>query len=294
MYELFEGDYKALLESIQRNVADYFKRNNLNAAIIGVSGGIDSALVAAIVAKTKESGLLPQDFMLHGYSLPIGSNTDEEISRAENVGKSYCDTFHEVDLWEVATEFGHAIDVAEKQPFFQDKWNKSIKKKIRFGNIKARVRMIFLYDMAQAYNGLVLSSDNLTEYNLGFWTLHGGVGDFGPIQDLWKTEVYRLAEYIGDSCLLECVEAVPTDGLGITDSDIDQLLPDWKGTPREGYEEIDRILIHQTLTGGKYSEEELKDRPILKRHFETEFKRNNPCKAPRVVLVMNRMKYVPF
>ncbi|RLI53339.1 MAG: NAD(+) synthase, partial [Candidatus Thorarchaeota archaeon] len=171
MYELFEGDYKALLESIQRNVADYFKRNNLNAAIIGVSGGIDSALVAAIVAKTKESGLLPQDFMLHGYSLPIGSNTDEEISRAENVGKSYCDTFHEVDLWEVATEFGHAIDVAEKQPFFQDKWNKSIKKKIRFGNIKARVRMIFLYDMAQAYNGLVLSTDNLTEYNLGFWTL---------------------------------------------------------------------------------------------------------------------------
>lgn len=58
------------------------------------------------------------------------------------------------------------------------------------GNLQARCRMIHLYDLAGIHGGLVMSTDNQTEYQLGFWTIHGDVGDFDPIQDLWKTEVY--------------------------------------------------------------------------------------------------------
>jgi len=292
MFDIISGDYKPLFETLKTETAWYLNQHNLKSAIIGMSGGIDSAVVAAIVAWAKQDGLLPEDFMLRGYSLPLGTNKYDEIKRARIVGEDYCDTFKEVDLFNLVGEFTNAINSADGNR--EDDWTSDTKAKIRVGNIKARIRMIFLYDMAQKYDGLVLSTDNFTEYNLGFWTLHGDVGDFGPIQYLWKTEVYRLAEYIGDSCLQDCIDAVPTDGLGITDSDIDQLLPDWKGTPRTGYEEIDRVLLHQVATGGKYLDKELEDRPILRRHFQTDFKRSMGHSISRASLVVNKMSYVPF
>lgn len=105
-----------------------------------------------------------------------------------------------------------------------------------------------LYDIASIRKGLVMSTDNQTEYQLGFWTIHGDVGDFDPIQDLWKTEVYGLANYLQDHYKSKALEAlrndyketcdnykamscaiynscklVPTDGLGISNSDLDQI-----------------------------------------------------------------------
>lgn len=93
-----------------------------------------------------------------------------------------------------------------------------------------------------------MSTDNQTEYQLGFWTIHGDVGDFDPIQDLWKTEVYGLANYLQDHYKSKALEAlrndyketcdnykamscaiynscklVPTDGLGISNSDLEQI-----------------------------------------------------------------------
>lgn len=116
------------------------------------------------------------------------------------------------------------------------------------GNLQARCRMMYLYDIASRYKGLVMSTDNQTEYQLGFWTIHGDVGDFDPIQDLWKTEVYGLANYLQDHYKSKALEAlrndyketcdnykamscaiynscklVPTDGLGISNSDLDQI-----------------------------------------------------------------------
>lgn len=117
-----------------------------------------------------------------------------------------------------------------------------------YGYRQARCRMMYLYDIASRYKGLVMSTDNQTEYQLGFWTIHGDVGDFDPIQDLWKTEVYGLANYLQDHYKSKALEAlrndyketcdnykamscaiynscklVPTDGLGISNSDLDQI-----------------------------------------------------------------------
>lgn len=128
------------------------------------------------------------------------------------------------------------------------------------GNLQARCRMMYLYDIASRHKGLVMSTDNQTEYQLGFWTIHGDVGDFDPIQDLWKTEVYGLANYLQDHYKSKALEAlrndyketcdnykamscaiynscklVPTDGLGISNSDLEQI-------GAKSYDEVDDIL----------------------------------------------------
>ena len=93
--------------------------------------------------------------------------------------------------------------------------------KIRRGNIRARLRMVTLYNLASLHKGFVASTDNFSELAAGFWTLHGDVGDVAPIQSLTKSwEVPAMAELQGvpESIIL----AKPTDGLGVANGDEDQ------------------------------------------------------------------------
>lgn len=162
--------------------------------------------------------------------------------------------------------------------------------------------MMYLYDIASRHKGLVMSTDNQTEYQLGFWTIHGDVGDFDPIQDLWKTEVYRLARWICDyytmmsdgedvdkiQAIRESVALTPTDGLGISNSDLEQI-------GARTYYDVDRVL--QTLICKASPEnDKLQDsleqelgrevvHKIIKRHTASEFKRK---KAP---IYITREKY---
>ncbi len=177
--------------------------------------------------------------------------------------------------------------------------------KIRLGNIKARIRMIYLYNAAQVYHGLVLSTDNYTEYMLGFFTIFGDQGDFVPMQYLWKTEVYEMTEYIVNNelfymfpkstthysaeqkSLISCIECNATDGLGITTTDLDQILPDWKDNhkdTRSGYKEVDE-LINMYLTTGSYPKNNKKI--VSDRVKATEFKRNHPYITPREIITKN-------
>ncbi|NOZ36435.1 MAG: hypothetical protein GXO80_14200, partial [Chlorobi bacterium] len=127
--------------------------------------------------------------------------------------------------------------------------------------------------------GMVLSTDNYTELLLGFWTLHGDVGDYGMIQNLWKTEVYAMSRFLVNNlenkeqakALDECIDAVPTDGLGITNSDLDQI-------GASSYEEVDKILIHYLKNPNDISVLNLK---VVQRKLASEFKRNNPYNIPR-------------
>jgi NH3-dependent NAD+ synthetase len=161
--------------------------------------------------------------------------------------------------------------------------------------------MIYLYNLASINKGMVLSTDNYTELLLGFWTLHGDVGDYGMIQNLWKTEVYAMAEWIRDN---ECtwleeetaldltINALATDGLGVTSrGDLGQILPEWEGSSREGYKEVDRILqvwedrFRLGENQQKIIEAEYSKNPVIQRHLGTAFKRNNPVNIPRAVIL---------
>lgn len=288
------SQYKIMVNgAVNAGVAYLLDNPGIRALILGVSGGVDSAVVAAIARKVCDTVAKEgRKVDLSGYSLKILSNKKAEVERASVVGRTYCNIFAEENLAEAFLHMLEAVDPLLYTKYVQNLNGDTLtnKEKIRMGNIKARVRMIFLYNKAQEQEGLVLSTDNLTEYYLGFWTLHGDVGDLGLIQELWKTEVFGMAEVIGQP-VLRCVSAVPTDGLGITNSDIDQLLPTWTpemGSYIDAYKVVDDILI--SYLNGTYSGPE--DHPVVQRYEASKFKRTNPVNIKRDMLLWRHIPTV--
>ena len=262
-------NYELAVSNIRKELKNYIKSSNLKSLILGISGGIDSALCAALAKPVCEELNIP----IIGRSITISSNKADEISRAKNIGEFYLNDFKDINLTSTYNMLQMSVveDVATA-----NKDKKSFK--IRMGNIKARIRMIYLYELASKNRGMVLSTDNYTEYLLGFWTLHGDVGDYGMIQNLWKTEVYEMSRLLAKNnsdknqakALLDCVTAVPTDGLGITNSDLDQIQAD-------SYEEVDQILIDFIQNKSKKFE----NHPVIQRNKASNFKRINPYNIPR-------------
>jgi NAD+ synthetase len=301
-------DYELLIKNIEEDITSYIKKDRIQALVTGVSGGIDSAVTCALVQPVSQRLGIP----LIGLSIPIESNKPSEIERAKLVGKNYCSGFHEMDftgeyrilrdrIWQ---EIGlslpdHDINIAN-------------------GNIKARMRMILNYFASGIRGGMVLSNDNLSEYYLGFYTKHGDVGDFGPIQNMWKSEIYAFVPFLADRMdsqgrnahpLIVCRKGMPTDGLGISDSDLDQILPGWQDqfdNYIDAYGEVDRIIktwLCKDMDSFFYDEvwmyegrpkeyddfvayrDTFKDHLIVKLHERTHHKRNGSYNISRNVLI---------
>jgi len=268
----------------------YFRCHpGLKSMVLGISGGIDSAVTAALANRVvKELKREGRKIKLYGYSLPIISNKESEQQLSQLVGEAFCNEFSMVSL---DGTFNRLLPSIDGSLVPRDH-------AVRLGNIKARLRMMFLYDKANKYEGLVLSTDNYTEYLLGFWTLHGDVGDFGFIQNLWKTEVYGLANWMvknqlkGEELIMsQVVEAMPTDGLGVSETDMDQLFPEWRNMfhgcdmkmmPQIVYLRIDESLL-SILEGSKSIVGPAV--PLEKRFHATQFKRENPFNISRDRLV---------
>lgn len=228
-----ELNYEHVFNVLVDKTAEYVTSNNLKVMVLGISGGIDSTVVAAICHEVSKKTGIP----LIGRSLPIKNKSDEfDVSKL--VGEAFCDEFkvfnlsssYKSVLFDLCADTGLIKDCKGYDWYWvSDLEELAGRTPIANGNIQARCRMIHLYDIASIRKGLVMSTDNQTEYQLGFWTIHGDVGDFDPIQDLWKTEVYGLANYLQDhykamSCAIyNSCKLVPTDGLGISNSDLDQI-----------------------------------------------------------------------
>lgn len=250
-----ELNYKHVFNVLVDKTAEYVTENNLKAMVLGISGGIDSTVVAAICHEVSKKTGIP----LIGRSLPI-KNKSDEFNVSKLVGQAFCNEFATIYIKGVYEELLKFITATEiDAPAIRIVPN-LVQTPIANGNIQARLRMIYLYNLASIHKGLVMSTDNQTEYQLGFWTIHGDVGDFDPIQDLWKTEVYGLANYLQDHYKSKALEAlrndyketcdnykamscaiynscklVPTDGLGISNSDLEQI-------GAKSYDEVDDIL----------------------------------------------------
>jgi len=282
-----------MFNNIIKHGKDYLNKHpDVKTMVVGLSGGIDSALTAVLAREICDSTMRHR---LIGVSIPIVSNKKPEIERASDIGKLFCNEFEEIKIIDKVFKLAGKLDLETK----------NTAEKIRLGNVKARLRMLTLYDIAHRNNGIVLSTDNLSEFNLGFWTLHGDVGDLGLIQSLWKTEVYGLAKYICDKyykifdygivhqldyglksrALDTSIKAIPTDGLGVSESDFDQL-------GMKSYEGVDVILIAY-INGDKT----LENHPVIKRHLKYAFKRENPYNIPRENIIeenFNITKGMPF
>lgn len=311
-------DYEKVFWTLVSETKKYLLDNNLKAMVLGISGGIDSTVTAAICHEVSKQTGIP----LIGRSLPI-RNKDDEFDTSKVVGEAFCNDFqisyisesYEKVLSDIISfeegfdEFGNPVDSKNQTS-------------IANGNIQARLRMIYLYNLASIHNGLVMSTDNQTEYQLGFWTIHGDVGDFDPLQDLWKTEVYELANQILKNYLFQMtsaeeahmwnvcetynkmfeavkksMELTPTDGLGISNSDLDQI-------GAKSYAEVDAILqdflaynemfsaTTKKVNADRYLEyNALYDiepeviKKVLDRHIASEFKRK------RTPIYIERKKY---
>lgn len=288
-----ELNYERVFNVLVKEMSTYLRNNNLRAMVLGISGGIDSTVVAAICHEVSKQTGIP----LIGRSLPIKNKSDEfDVSKL--VGEAFCNDFKVVYLEDSYRQVLQDISAQEftQIPFGGIKEG-PLQTPIANGNIQARLRMIYLYNLASIHKGLVMSTDNQTEYQLGFWTIHGDVGDFDPIQGLWKTEVYGLAEWLKDFyftdgddvhkavAIKESMSLTPTDGLGISSSDLEQI-------GAKSYYDVDRVL--QTVTCKASPEnDKLQDEltaelgpdvvgKIMQRRFNSRFKRLlSPIIVPR-------------
>jgi len=285
-------DYADISKNIMNELKTYCKNNNMKSLVIGVSGGIDSAVCCALARPVCDELNIP----LIGRYIGIVSNNNDEYERAKMVGEAFCHDFKMIDLHHEYNVMAGAMEGSKDN-------------KIVNGNIKARMRMIYLYDLAGKNKGMVLGTDNMTEYLLSFWTEHGDDFDYNLIHGLWKSEIYGIADnfYFVSSVLrsmdatnkanamMACINADATDGLGISKTDLDQIMPDWRErhkTTRSGYEEVDEILKQYldwdsgfVFEVDKYPLDEegkkLVSNPVIKRHIGSAFKRNLPINVTR-------------
>ncbi len=161
-------------------------------AVIGLSGGIDSALVATLAAEA-----LGKD-KVHGIIMPASSNTQQETNRGHELA----------DHLGISTEVIAIDPMVEAfqthSPFFAEQ--------MTAGNMKARIRMTLLYGKANQMHAMVLGTGNKTELMLGYFTKYGDAGvDVLPIADLYKKDVRAMAATLGVPQSI--IDAPPTAGL---------------------------------------------------------------------------------
>jgi len=230
-------ELKEYLSVIEKFLQDYLEKSHCKSYILGLSGGVDSSLVAAIAKKA-----VGKD-KLYCYAIDIDSNKDDIE-----------------DAKEVARQLDLNLEVINLSRTYH-RYLKDLKGKdfIRLtkSNLKVRMRMCALFAYAQEHSGLVLGTDNMDERYVGYFTKYGdGAADLLPIVYLTKAEVREAAEIYGVSKALAL--RVPTAGLfeGQTD----------EGEMGVSYADLDAFLL------GKEIAPEIKAR-IEHMHAVSEHKR---------------------
>lgn len=226
-------DYKKVFETMVDETAKYLSDHRLKSMVLCLSGGIDSTVTAAVCHEVVRRH---PELKFIGVSMPCTTNTVEENDSASKAMRAFC-----TEYWIENLQAQYLLMKATCEQHYEST-------ALSQGNIKARLRMIYLYNLASVTGGMVMDTDNLTEHYLGFWTIHGDVADYNPIGGLWKHEVYALCKYLFTEVFTDTNDAryqalksaydiMPTDGNGVSaGGDMAQI------APGHTYEEVDDIL----------------------------------------------------
>ena len=178
-------------------IRDYAEsiNNKPKTLVIGVSGGVDSALTSTLCARTGLKTI--------AVSMPIKQNSSQHDLSLRHL-KFLKDNFSNIET--------KTIELDRVFKTFQDTM-KNDDSELAFANSRSRLRMVTLYQIAQSNNGIVVGTGNKVEdFGVGFYTKYGDGGvDISPIADCTKSEVWELAKEIGVN--KDIVSAAPTDGL---------------------------------------------------------------------------------
>ena len=185
---------KQRINRISKWIKSYATKNKIKTLVVGVSGGIDSAVVSTLCAKTglpviAVSMPIKQSRATHSLSMAHGSWLVEHFDNVKH---------HQVDLTPTFRNFEKLFDRPSD---------------LGMANSRSRLRMICLYQIAQDNGGIVVGTGNKVEdFGVGFFTKYGDGGvDISPIGDCLKTEVWAMGRELG--VLQDIIDAAPTDGL---------------------------------------------------------------------------------
>jgi NAD+ synthase len=252
------------LKSIESHIVnwlfDYSKKSGLNGFVVGVSGGIDSAVTSTLCAKTGLNTIV-LNMPIHQKSNQF-DRSNEHINWLKNNFENV--TSHEINLTEVYDSFSNVLP-------------KSNQDDLSMANLRSRIRMSNLYVFASNKKYLVAGTGNKVEdFGVGFYTKYGDGGvDISPIADLLKSEVFKLADHLGIVSSIQ--KAKPTDGLWDDDrSDEDQL--------GATYEELEWAMnCLEFNSQNNLSERQKKVLEIYSGHHQTNLHKMNPipvCEIP--------------
>lgn len=251
-------EFEKAINEIMNFIRNEVEKAGAFGVVVGLSGGIDSSLTAALCVKA-----LGSDKVL-GVIMPTNFTPMEDVEDALKLASNLGIKTKLINIDDICEAFIKALEIDSNDP----------KVRIPLANIRARIRMIILYFYANLYNYLVAGTSDKSEYLIGYFTKHGdGAADFFPILHLFKTQVRELASYLG---LPERIVRKPSSP---------QLYPGHKLTDEipVDYSIIDPILIglfKEKLQAKDVSEKlgvplEIVNE-ILYRHLKTKHKRKTP------------------
>jgi NAD+ synthase len=202
-------------------LGDYVRKNRFPGIVLGLSGGIDSAVVAAMAVDA-----LGAD-KVHCVMLPYAYTSKDSLTDAEDCAKRLGVRYDVVPIKEPVEGFLSAL-----QPMFA-----KTQVNVTEENIQSRARGVILMAISNKFGSMVLTTGNKSEMSVGYATLYGDMnGGFNPIKDVYKTEVYRLASWrnlTGEVIPERIITKAPTAELRENQKDQDTLPP---------YDVLDDIL----------------------------------------------------
>ena len=246
--------YAQISDYLQRFIDNEVRKTSINKVVIGLSGGLDSAVVAVLAHKAFSDDLLC-------VKMPSKYSSQSSLDDAD----------------ELCRDFGMNVITASIEPMLKayEELNPDMDN-LRKGNFSSRMRMSTLFDISAKENALVLGTSNKSELMLGYGTLYGDLSSaINPIGDLYKSEVYELAEYLGVSRSI--IDKAPSADLWDGQSDEEDL-----GYTYAQLDEALKFYVEDRLSKEEIVKKGIDEKMldmIVGRIFRNQFKRKMPVIA---------------